>query len=368
MKVLFQSRKGLFSAPGGDTIQIVKTAEFLEKSGCHIEISSELEADLSKFDLVHIFNLMRPQEVYLQAVNAKKFGKRLVLSTIYGPYTEFDNQARMGLTGRLGKVLKREPIEYLKVLARALRKGEFHKGTLTLLPKGFHNLQRKIIELTDVLLPNSNSEMKRVWEDFPESVSKKYVVVPNAVDTRLFGISSIEEPEKIRGFRIDILCVARIEGRKNQLNLVRAVNATPYTLAFIGQPSPNNQAYYAQVRQEAGPRTHFVGQVDHQDLPYYYRAARVHVLPSWMESPGLSSLEAGAMGCNLVVCDKGDTREYFGDQAIYCDPASVDSIRMALEKAMQRKKNGQLQERILHNFNWEKAVQETLEGYKLALQ
>jgi glycosyltransferase involved in cell wall biosynthesis len=368
VKVLFQSRKTLFTAPGGDTIQMVKTSEYLEKTGWDIEISTELEPDLKEFDIVHIFNLMRPQEVYLQAVNAKKFGKRLALSTIYGPYTEFDQHARMGLAGQLAKVLKREPIEYLKVLARALSKREIHKGTLILLAKGFHNLQREILKLTDVFLPNSESEMQRVWGDFPKLAKKRYKVVPNAVDTRLFGISSIEEPEKLRGFRVDILCVARIEGRKNQLNLVRAVNETPYTLAFIGQPAPNNQAYYAQVRQEAGPRVQFVGQVNHQDLPCYYRAAKVHILPSWMESPGLSSLEAGAMGCNLVVTDKGDTREYFGDQAIYCDPASVDSIRIAIEKAMDRENNGQLQERILQNCTWEKAAQVTLEGYKLALQ
>lgn len=368
MKVLFQSRKNLFAVPGGDTIQMLKTAEYLRKASCRVEISTELEPDVSEFDLIHIFNLMRPQEVCLQAANAKKFGKRVALSTIYGPYTEYDQQARTGLAGILTKVMKREAIEYLKVVARALANAEFHKGTRNLLAKGYHALQEEIIKLTDVFLPNSESEMKRVWKDFPQSVPKKYKVVPNAVDAYLFRGGNGGAPENLKYFHNCILCVARIEGRKNQLNLVRAVNQTPYTLALVGQPAPNHQDYYDRIRQEAGPRVHFFGQVNHQELPHYYRAAKVHILPSWMESPGLSSLEAGAMGCNLVVTDKGDTREYFGDLAIYCDPASVESIRAALEMAMQQEKNGLLQERILRNFTWEKAALETLEGYKLALQ
>ena len=72
MNVLFQSRKTLFSAPGGDTTQILKTKEYLEKWGINVDISLDLTPDVSKYDIVHVFNLMRPQELYLQVKNAKK--------------------------------------------------------------------------------------------------------------------------------------------------------------------------------------------------------------------------------------------------------------------------------------------------------
>ena len=50
MKILFQSRKTLFTAPGGDTTQILKTKEYLEKAGCIVDITLELEPDLSGYD------------------------------------------------------------------------------------------------------------------------------------------------------------------------------------------------------------------------------------------------------------------------------------------------------------------------------
>lgn len=78
MKILFQSRKTLFTAPGGDTTQILKTKEYLEKAGCIVDITLELEPDLSGYDIVHVFNLMRPQELYLQVRNAKSSIKRLL--------------------------------------------------------------------------------------------------------------------------------------------------------------------------------------------------------------------------------------------------------------------------------------------------
>ena len=66
MKVLFQSRKTLYSVPGGDTTQITKTKEYLEKLGVEVDVSLELNPDVSRYDIVHVFNLMRPLELYLQ--------------------------------------------------------------------------------------------------------------------------------------------------------------------------------------------------------------------------------------------------------------------------------------------------------------
>lgn len=78
MKVLFQSRKTLYSVPGGDTTQIMKTKEFLEKLGVIVDVSLELTPDVSEYDVVHVFNLMRPQELYLQVKNAKNIERKLL--------------------------------------------------------------------------------------------------------------------------------------------------------------------------------------------------------------------------------------------------------------------------------------------------
>lgn len=367
MKVLFQSRSTLFSVPGGDTVQVLKTKEYLSKLGVGVDISVGLEPDLAGYDLVHLFNLIRPQDVLIQVRNAKKQGKRVALSTIYGLYTEYDRSARHGIARLASNHLPTSTLEYLKTIARAVKNKEIHKGILQYLALGHARAQREIVSLVDVFLPNSGAEMKRVMEDFPGAGKKPFVVVPNAVDTALFDPDRVVVSDRVEPWQGCILCVARIEGRKSQLNLVRAMKGLPYQLVLIGKPAPNHLAYFDQIKEEAGDNVHILGQVDHDLLPQFYKAARVHALVSWMETPGLSSIEAGVMDCNLVVTDKGDPRDYFGDLAFYCEPGDVDSIRTALLNAFEAPLNASLRPHILANFTWERTAEKTLEGYRRAL-
>jgi glycosyltransferase involved in cell wall biosynthesis len=368
MRVLFQSRSTLFSVPGGDTVQLMKTAESLRVLGVTVDISTELEPSLDGYDLVHLFNLMRPQEVYVQAANAKKRGRRVALSTIYGLYTEYERKARPGLAGFVSRNLSPWQVERLKVLARVAANGEFSRGSMLVAALGYRTQCTRLVRLSDVFLPNSESEMKRVHADFETSRAKPYVVVPNAVDTAVFDPDVVRMSDEVRKFEGCVLSAARIEGRKCQLELVRAVRDLPVKLVLIGKPAPNHTAYYEAVKREANDRVHFLGQIPHDQLAQYYTAAKVHALVSWMETPGLSSLEAGAMGSNLVITEKGDTRDYFGDEAYYCDPESVDSIRQAVVAALEAPRNPVLQRRIRDEFTWQKAADMTLKGYHLAFQ
>ena len=160
-----------------------------------------------------------------------------------------------------------------------------------------------------------------------------------------------------------ILCVARIEGRKNQLNLIRAIANTKYRLVLVGAVSTNQMNYYNQCKQAAGPNVEFVDFIEQDLLLDYYRKAKVHVLPSWFETTGLSSLEAAAMGCNIVITRKGDAYEYFENDAYYCDPESPDSIFQAIDQAASNKITEGLSSKVLNQFTWEIAAKKTMEAY-----
>ncbi len=367
MKVLFQSRKTLFSVPGGDTIQILKTKEYLGKLGVRIDISTELEPDLREYDLVHVFNLMRPQEVYLQIKNAKRQHKKVALSTIYGLYTEYERKGRGGIIQRFTKTLNPCQIEYLKVLARGIKNNEIHRGALNILTKGYFGSLKEIITMVDVLLPNSQSEMYRIRQDFDLN-NPSYSIVPNAVDLQLFDYDKTQISDKVKKYIDCILCVSRIEGRKSQLNLVKALKGSPYHLVLIGKPAPNHIKYYNKVKQEAGNNVTFLDYIPHNKLPEYYKLAKVHALVSWMETPGLSSLEAGVMKCNVVATRKGDTEEYFGDYAFYCKPGDINSIREAITNAYDTPFSEKFRQYISENFTWSKAAVKTLEAYKKVIE
>jgi glycosyltransferase involved in cell wall biosynthesis len=365
LRVLFQSRTTLFSVSGGDTVQISKTAAALRILGCHVDISTDLEPDVSSYDLVHLFNLTRPQELLLQICNASKHGKKLALSPIYVDYSDYERNARRGYGRIISRSLPTSTLEYCKTIARAVKNGEFHQGTLKYLVRGHRAAQLQIIRSTDMFLPNSEHEMQRVMNDFPPSTGKPYVVVPNAVDPVLFKADLRHDLSRNTGL---VLCVARIEGLKNQLNLVLAMRGLPFRLLLIGKAAPNHKRYFREIKKVAGPNVDILDEVTQEQLPAYYAAAKVHVLPSWMETTGLSSLEAGAMGCNLVITDKGDTREYFGDAAFYCEPDSVESIRDAIIRAYAAPAKPDLQKRIVRDFTWEKAAERTLRAYETLLR
>jgi glycosyltransferase involved in cell wall biosynthesis len=368
MKVLFQTRTNVFDAPGGDLIQMLKTKEFLEKRDVQVDISLEFEPDLKNYDIVHLFNLMDPEDIYLQMANAKKQNKKIALSTIYGLYAEFERKARGGLFQKLANILTPNQINYIKIITKHYKEKRMHKGVYKMMLKGNYALTKEIADNTDVFLPNSVSEMHRVAKEY-NLKDYKFVSVPNAVDKSIFSEcpekDSVENP--FIQFKDCILCAARIEGRKSTLNLVRAVKNSSYKLVLVGKESQNQKKYVDQVHKEAGNNVFFLGAVSHNELRDLYKVAKVHALASWMETPGLSSLEAAAMGCNIVVTKKGDTVDYFEDYAFYCEPDDVSSIRNAIDMAYNSPVDPKLQQKILEEYTWEKTAEATLKGYQMVL-
>ena len=147
---------------------------------------------------------MRPQELYLQVKNAKKYGKKVALSTIYGPYEEYEKKARGGILQVMNSLLSITLIEYMKVIARAVLILEFNKGTAIYLLNGHKRLQKKIIKMVDVFLPNSDSEMVRVAKDF--NLRKyNYVAVANAVDINKFDYNKIQLSPELEQYRDCVL-------------------------------------------------------------------------------------------------------------------------------------------------------------------
>lgn len=358
MKVLMISRATLFSSPGGDTVQIESTAKYLRLLGVEVDICLANEKpDYADYDLLHFFNIIRPADIlpHISASNNKPF----VVSTIFVDYGECERRLRKGFYGLLTKVLPGDTIEYLKAIARMLRNGERVRSWYYLL-HGHRKSIQHIIQQAKLLLPNSESEYQRLKAKY--GIDQRYVVVPNAIDKEQFQFEM-----EYDDMRDAVLCVGRIELRKNQLNLIKALKGSAYPLYIIGKPSSNNLGYYAECKAAADENVHFIPHVFQAELPVWYRRGKVHALPSWFETTGLSSLEAGVMGCNLVICAKGDTREYFQDDAFYCEPDDLASIRLAVEKAYLQPTNENLRKRILKNYTWEKAASATLQGYRRML-
>ncbi len=357
MRTAFITRSTLYTVPGGDTVQVLQTARFLRKRGISTDILLTSDAiDYTAYDLFHFTNLTRPADMLY---HIRKSKKPFVVSPVLVDYSEYDRVHRDGMAGKLLRLLPRSANEYMKTVARWIT-GRDSLKSKSYLWKGQRKSIREILAGTAMLLPNSGAEYRRIREEY--GTVKEYAIVPNGIDPGLFkpGDPSARN-EKL------VLCAARIEGIKNQLNLIKALNNTRYTLVLAGSPAPNQREYYHHCRRVAAGNIVFQDHLPQEKLAGLYRQAAVHALPSWFETCGLSTLEAAATGCRVVVTDKGYTRDYFGEDAVYCDPGDPASIFEAIDKAARSDMQNTLQQRVISQYTWAQAAAITAGAYQKAI-
>lgn len=165
-----------------------------------------------------------------------------------------------------------------------------------------------------------------------------------------------------------ILCVSRLEPRKNQDLLLRAytdlqLQQQGYALVFIGHRSLAVPAF-DELLQQAPPEirqsVHWLDKVPDEDLASFYRAAAVFVYPSKAEGFGMPALEAAA--CRTpVLCSSATALADFGFfGANHVSPADYPVFRDRLAELTTNAQNPEISERIAHhirgNYDWDKTA------------
>lgn len=311
----------------GDTIQFLKTKEYLEKLGVEISVSHNPHEDLSPYDLIHLFNTIRVQETYSFFKNACYYNKKIFLSPIFWNYIDYIPKRQKGAMEEI----------YWDESDR---------------------LRREIFQGVDVILPSSIMEMREIGNRF--HTNKHYEIIPNGVDP-LFAKGRAEDfisQYKIKDF---LLCVGRVCKHKNQLALAQVAKELDIPFVMVG---PVNHLDYYHRCLRVNPDLIYMPNVDHQQLPSIYKAAKVHALVSWYEIPGLVSLEAGLAGCNIVTTQEGSTKEYFKDYADYVDPHNIQDIKEKVSQGMMREKNDALKNYISQHYLWNYVAERIFQAYQ----
>lgn len=339
-KVAFYVYPTAFQAPGGGEVQLLKTKEYLEKEGIDVTLLDIWNDKLSSFDLLHIFGSVKDCLPMMEA--AKNFGVKTVLSTICW----YSWKSAWGTYG--------SPKDRALALARQAAKSWF-----PFVP----SKRKRMMQMADLLLPNSQTEADQIARYF-QVPREKITVIPNGVEP-LYARATPEafwERYKLKDF---VLCVGRIEPRKNQLNMIRALSGLSVPVVFIGDIVPNYQGYADACRREAGPNIHFLGALPHDSelLISAYAACDTFVLATWLETPGLAALEAGLAGAKIVITREGATREYFKDYAHYVSPDRIPEIREGTLGSLKAFKNNRLKQFILEHYLWQQAAQKIKLAY-----
>jgi len=327
---------------GGPQTQIFQTKRCLERLGVGVTLfDSWQELRRENVDLVHIFS------------------------------------ANIG-TFHLARVLRQQGIPFvvtpifwtrrsLAVIRAALTAEKMARKFV----RGFwtdYGVIAEICRWAKAVLPNTTEESLLYTEGFgvpPEKIS----VIPNGVEKRFYDAKPFLFSKKF-GVRDFILNVGHVgPERKNILRLIQALEGINKQAVIIGRIEKGEDGRKCLDLAKKNPRLKILDSIPHDSelLASAYAACDVFALPSLFETPGIAALEAALAGAKVVITPHGGTKDYFALQAEYVDPYSVDSIRRGIQKAVTKRKDSSLRERIRKEFLWERVGEKTKAVYERVL-
>ncbi|MCB0337558.1 MAG: glycosyltransferase, partial [Bdellovibrionales bacterium] len=353
IRVLFRNRPNMFTQRGGDTVVIEKTVAKLHELGVDAVIDEAGREDISQFDIVHLYNFTLPQMVEQQAREALAANKPFVVTTLNEDVPSFHNQSHAvsaQLVEYVGRGQDASWYEAHKVSIDKIAPCPMFDNTWT-------------VEHASMLFTCGPAETK---------VLQHYYPTARIAEARVSHELPEDQPADLfintYGIEDFILCVGRLESRKNQLQVLKALEHVDLPVVLVAGDFSYQREYAEAVRsfKRRGP-TIVLDHLSDELLASAYKAAKVHVLASWFEFPGLVSLEAAYFDCNVVVSDAGTTRDYFGDNAWYCSPGDESSILQAVLAAYYSPLNEETKSVALNNHDWKRCASVYIRSYEAIL-
>ena len=212
----------------------------------------------------------------------------------------------------------------------------------------------------DLLLPNSEDEIRNFLRYCFVKRGARLAAVPNAIDPIPAFVTELSRPADIPVGDY-IVVPAVFAERKNQRSLIQALQDSPCTVVFMGGGD-----CLEPCRAIANSHMIFLGHVAHGTERFYalLKHARVCCLPSNCETPGIAGLEAAALGVRPVVPYEGGTAEYYGWDAEYLDSLDLVSIRGAIDRAWARGRLSAVESDRYGRLTWSVCAQRTLDAYR----
>ncbi len=352
---------------GGPSTRAPITVSRLRRLGYDASLLHGTHYEQRKHDLFHVFNIWHPATCRKAIEHARLSGRPVVLSPIYLDLSEkrlFDHD--------IPKIFARQfspsmiDGEYARLReAHAHRVARADRSQLEPF-EGFADEVRELLGMCDHLICLSEHE-RRNLRALGADVTRS-TLVPNPVEPSLYAAATPELFQETYGVKDYVLCVGRLESRKNQITLLHALRDSGIPLVLLGHAAKPD--YEKLLRSIAGPNVVFVGRVPPNSpmLASAYAGARVFCLPSWSEGAPLVALEAAASGCNMVLSNRSSEQEYFGTRSAYCDPGDPQDIRAkvmsAYEARFSEADRQELARWSAETYSWDAHVRKTADVYE----
>ena len=246
-------------------------------------------------------------------------------------------------------------------------------------PMQRQEVEEQLIASADRIIafsPHERDAMARLYG----ADANRIQLAPCGVDLGTFRPLDREESRKQLGLNGDkvLLYVGRIESLKGVELLVRTTahldTCEPVRVLVVGDDNGQDREV-DRLREladtlDVGESIDFVGRVPQDELPVYYSAADVCVVPSFYESFGLAALESMACGTPVVASRVGglSTVVQHGSTGYLkswrCPEAFANSLEMLISSKSLQHSMGLAARRRAEDMSWDKVAEQIAGVYE----
>ncbi len=245
-------------------------------------------------------------------------------------------------------------------------------------------VEKECLETAETIVATSPQEKDHMRQFMSDQGNIK--VIPCGTDIERFGAYSSAKARLKLGIpksSLMVLYVGRFDERKGIETLVRGLGKSIFPgLADIrlvivggwrdGQKDGQEKARIEGITQELGLENYvtFAGQKSHEELPLYYAAANVCVVPSHYEPFGLVAIEAMASATPVIASNVGGLKYTVIPEktGLLCPPKDEDAFTEAIDRilkdsAWQAELGKAARHRVEDHFSWYGVARQLSELY-----
>jgi D-inositol-3-phosphate glycosyltransferase len=371
---------------GGMNVYIRQVAQELSKRGIYVDIFTRYH-DPNEPQVVKLAERARVIHISAGPFSADKADIPYHLPEFVCGLLDYTNQEGLSydlihshywLSGRVGTILARHwdiphvaSFHTLAEIKRRARVGESEPEERVL-------GEAKVIQSADSIVAFSQHERDAMIRLY-DAPGQKIEVIPCGVDAELFQPSDQELAKRKLGLQNSkvVLYVGRLEPLKGVDILLRAMAQLEQgdqvkTLIVGGNLDEDPEMdRLKSLSHELGISTQvsFLGRLDQRELPTYYNAADICVVPSYYESFGLVALEAMACGTPVIASRVGGlptiVKDGFTGYLIpwRCPEPLTDGLDVLLGSPTIRKAMGEASRKVALTMRWPVVVDRLIDSY-----
>ena len=202
----------------------------------------------------------------------------------------------------------------------------------------------------------------------------KITVIHEAVNSFFFNENIIKDYKFDNCELINnpfLLTVGHIEPRKNYENLIYAFNKVKkeysgsLKLVIVGRKHLSYKVILDLIR--GSNDIVYLDFVEHKQLIWLYKNAKMFLFPSYYEGFGFPPLEAATLNTVSIVSNRSSIPEVCGNSSFYFDPSDVNSITKTILFALNSPDEVEMKRKILkeniNRFSWKTNAQRTMSIY-----